>query len=263
MANDAFSVAGKNVIVTGAAMGIGFGIAKRFVEAGAKVLLVDSNEGALVKAASGLGATAGRVTVAVLDMASPDCGVEMVKRCVEAYGSIDVLVNNAGIYPQVSMLTMTAEAFDRVYQVNLRGLAMASQAAARSMIEKKKGGAIVNIGSIDSLHPSMVGLAAYDASKGGVLMFTKAFALETAPHGIRVNAILPGAIATEGTSVPLASGMTAAQMAAMIEAFTKKIPLHRMGVPDDIANVALFLASSAAAYMTGASVVVDGGVLLS
>jgi NAD(P)-dependent dehydrogenase (short-subunit alcohol dehydrogenase family) len=110
----------------------------------------------------------------------------------------------------------------------------------------------------------MVGLAAYDASKGAVLSFTKNFAVEMAPHGILVNAIAPGAIATEGTSRPLeGSGMTEAQMKEMMEGFVRnKIPVKRMGTPDDIAKVALFLASGAADYMTGALVVVDGGMLL-
>jgi len=259
-----FSINGKNAVVTGAAAGIGFGISKRFAEAGANVLLVDVNEDALVAASRKLAGLPGGVAIARLDISDPRSGAAMVQRCFEAFGSIDVLINNAGIFPQVPMLNMTPEMFDKVYQVNLRGLAFASQAAARQMIEKKKQGAIINIGSIDSLHPSMVGLAAYDASKGGVLMFTRNFALEVAPHGIRVNAILPGGITTEGTSAPLqGSGMTDAEMKALMARFTQQIPVKRMGVPDDIAKVAVFLASSAADYMTGASIVVDGGRLLS
>ena len=122
---------------------------------------------------------------------------------------------------------------------------------------------IVNIGSIDSVHPSRVGLAAYDASKGGVAMFTKNFALEMAEHGVRMNAILPGGITTEGTSAPLeGSGMTPEQLEQMLQEIVAEIPLRRMGEPDDIATVAVFLASPASAYMTGELVVVDGGALL-
>jgi 2-deoxy-D-gluconate 3-dehydrogenase len=132
------------------------------------------------------------------------------------------------------------------------------------MVDQGGGGAIINIASVDGLHPSMVGLAAYDASKGGVIMFTKNIALELAPHGIRVNAIAPGGITTEGTSRPLAgSGMTQQQMQELQDNFIRtKIPLRRMGQPDDIATVAVFLASSATGYMTGETVVVDGGMLL-
>jgi 2-deoxy-D-gluconate 3-dehydrogenase len=259
-----FSVTGKNAVVTGAAAGIGFGISKRLAESGANVLLVDVNEDALVAASKKLGGLPGRVAIATLDISDARSGAVMVQRCVEVFGSLDVLVNNAGIFPQVPMMKMTPELFDKVYRVNLRGLAFASQAAARQMVDQKKPGSIINIGSIDSVHPSMVGLAAYDASKGGVLMFTRNFALEVAPQGIRVNAILPGGIATEGTAAPLeGSGMSAEEMKAMMAQFTQRIPMKRMGVPDDIAKVAVFLASSAADYMTGASIVVDGGMLLS
>jgi 2-deoxy-D-gluconate 3-dehydrogenase len=131
------------------------------------------------------------------------------------------------------------------------------------MIEQGSGGKIINVASIDSLHPSMIGLAAYDSSKGGVLMFTKAFALEVAQHGIAVNAIAPGGITTEGTAVPLqGSEMSPEEMQAMMNQFAASIPLGRMGEPDDIAKVALFLASPAADYVTGELIVVDGGRLL-
>ncbi len=245
-------------------MGIGFGIAKRFAESGASVLLVDLNEAALVAAATKLKPVSANIAVLSLDVAQVGSGDAMVKACVEVFGGVDVIINNAGIFPQTPMLQMTPQMFDHVYEVNLRGLAFACQAAARQMIAQNTGGAIVNIGSIDSVHPSMVGLAAYDASKGGVLMFTRNFALEVAGERIRVNAILPGAIATEGTAAPLAgSGMTEAQMKAMMQGVTNRIPMHRMGEPDDIAKAAVFLASSGSDYMTGASMVVDGGMLLS
>jgi 2-deoxy-D-gluconate 3-dehydrogenase len=188
----------------------------------------------------------------------------MVDECVAQFGSVDILVNNAGIYPSVPVLQMTPETFDRVYRINLRGLVFCSQAAAARMIEQGGGGRIINIGSVDSFHPSMVGLAAYDSSKGGVLMFTKNLALELAPHRILVNMIAPGGIDTPGASKPLeGSGMSEEQMQALKEQFLQhKIPLHRYGVPEDIGKVAVFLASSAADYMTGSAVIIDGGMLL-
>jgi 2-deoxy-D-gluconate 3-dehydrogenase len=257
-----FDLNGKNAVVTGAAMGIGQGIAARFVEAGANVVLADLDGEAAELAAKRLEGP-GRAVAMRVDITEDGAGEAMVERCVEEFGSIDILVNNAGIYPMVPMLQATPEVFDRVYRVNLRGLAFASQAAARRMVEQESGGAIVNIASIDSFHPSMVGLAAYDASKGGVVMFTKNLALELGPYGIRVNGIAPGGINTEGTARPLAeSGMTDEQMEAMTAEFAARIPLGRMGAPDDIAWVAVFLASEASAYMTGETMIVDGGRLL-
>jgi len=255
-----FGLTGKNAVVTGGAMGIGFGIARRFIEAGANVVIGDVNGNAAEEAARKLQGGPGKVVAMTADVSDVGAGPALVERCVAAFGSLDIFVNNAGIYPMVPMLEMTPELFDRVYQINLRGLAFCAKAAAARMIAQGTGGKIINIASIDSLHPSMVGLAAYDASKGGVLMFTKNFALEVAPHGILVNAIAPGGIATEG-GMRSASLTPEAQEQIMAE-FARQIPLGRMGVPDDIGKVAVFLASSAADYITGALIVVDGGRLL-
>ena len=257
------SLEGKTAVVTGAAMGIGFGIAKRFADAVANVLLADVDERAANAAATRLSEAGGRVHALAIDIGADSAPERIVAACVERFGGIDVLVNNAGIFPNVPALEMQPELFDRVIRINLRSLVFLSRAAGRRMLDQRRGGKIINIGSIDSLRPSMVGLAAYDASKGGVLMFTRSFALEMAPHDVQVNAILPGGITTEGASRPLeGSGMTTEQMDDMRARFVEKIPLRRMGMPDDIAKVALFLASSGSDYMTGAHVVVDGGALL-
>lgn len=258
-----FDLRGKNAVVTGGAMGIGHGIVTRFVEAGGNVVVADLDGEAAALVAKEVAGEGQAVSLAV-DVAADEAGEAIVAACVEAFGSIEILVNNAGIYPMSPMLQTTPELFDRVYRVNLRGLAFASKAAAARMIEQGGGGKIVNIASIDAFHPSMVGLAAYDASKGGVVMLTKALALELGPHGINVNGIAPGGIATEGAARPLeGSGMTEEQMEALTEEFISHIPLRRMGVPDDIATAAVFLASKASDYMTGETVIVDGGRLLS
>jgi 2-dehydro-3-deoxy-D-gluconate 5-dehydrogenase len=258
-----FRLDDKNAVVTGGAMGIGLGIATAFVEAGANVVIVDVDGDATRAAATDLEGRGTKVASMEIDLTQEGAGEGIVARCVEQFGSIDILVNNAGIYPQVPMLEMTPEVFDRVYKLNLKALAFASKAAAGRMIEQGSGGTIVNIGSIDSFHPSMVGLAAYDASKGGVLMFTKNFALEVAPHGIRVNMIAPGGIATPGASKPLeGSEMTPEQMQEMIARFTELIPMKRFGQPGEIGTAAVFLASEAASYITGTSLIVDGGRLL-
>lgn len=259
-----FDLTGKNAVVTGGAMGIGFGIARRLAEAGANVLIADLDLATASQAATKLAGLPGRVEGTQADVSQDGAGEAIVARCVEAFGGLDIFVNNAGIYPQVPMLEMPPELFDKVYRINLKGTAFCAKAAGKQMAQQGRGGKIINIASIDAIHPSMVGLAAYDASKGGVLMFTKNFALEMARHGVNVNAIAPGGIATEGTGRPLAgSGMTEEQARQTMEAFVKaKVPLGRVGAPDDIAKVAVFLASSASDYMTGEIVVVDGGTLL-
>lgn len=259
-----FDLGGCAAIVTGAAKGIGFGIARRFVEAGACVLLADADEKAVFDAVKRLEVPPDRAAPMHVDVSSKEAGAAMVARCVKWQGKVDALVNNAGIYPQTPMLKMTPEQFERVWRINTFGLAFASKAAALQMVQQGHGGSILNISSVDALHPSMVGLAAYDASKGSVHMFTRSLALELAPHRIRVNEIAPGGVATEGTAKPLeGSGMTAEQMAAMMDGFVKtKIPMGRMGEPDDIATAAVFLTSPAARYVTGSYLVVDGGMLL-
>jgi len=160
---------------------------------------------------------------------------------------------------------MTQEDFQKVIDINLKGVFLCTKAVAQKMIAGGKGGRIINITSIDALHPSSAGLAHYDASKHGVWGFTKNAALELASHKIWVNAIAPGGIATPGVekvqkSMQLPKGV---DMAKLLEAFLAKIPMKRMGEPDDIGKVALFLASDMSSYMTGSQIVVDGGALLS
>ena len=153
----------------------------------------------------------------------------------------------------VTLRDLDLETFRRVLDVNLTGLFLCTQAVVEQMIAQGRGGRIVNITSIDALHPSMVGLAHYDASKHGAWGFTKNIALELAPHGIWVNAIAPGGIGTPG-----AGEVTG----AALEQFEAMIPMGRMGDPDDIGRAALFLASDLSSYMTGSQIVVDGGRLL-
>jgi 2-deoxy-D-gluconate 3-dehydrogenase len=248
------SLAGKTAIVTGGAKGIGRGIAERFAEAGANVVIADMDGEAGEAAAAAIGGDFVRT-----DMSREDEIAALMHQVLERHGRADILVNNAGIYPFQPALEMTAEFWDRVQAINLRGLFLLSREFANSLrTNNDGGGVIVNIGSIDSLHPSSVGLAAYDASKGGVLMFTRNFALEVAPLGIRVNMIAPGGITTEGVSAGQA-GMPE----ELTQQFLARVPLGRWGEPDDIATMALVLATPMSAYVTGATFVVDGGRLLS
>ena len=258
--NELISLTGKVAIVTGGAMGIGRGIVERLAEAGATVVIADLDGAAAEAAAQELGGSVRAIATDVSDEAAVQ---QLVAQTVQDCGSIDILVNNAGIYPAMPVLQMTAADFDKVIAVNLRSVFLTTHAVASHMIERKRGGRIINITSIDALHPSSMGLAHYDASKHGVWGFTKNVALELAPHQIWVNAIAPGGIATPGVQKASQGAGQGVDMQAMMDAFLKKIPMHRFGEPDDIGRAALFLASDFSSYMTGTQIVVDGGVLLS
>lgn len=260
--NKLLDLTGKTAIVTGGAMGIGLGIVERLARAGANVLIADFNEDAGTESAKAMGEKGLNVKSVKVDVSNEAEVKNMVAVAVSEFGSIDIMVNNAGIFPQVPLSKMTVEDFDRVIAVNLRGVFLCTEAASKQMIVQNKGGKIINVTSIDALHPSMIGLAHYDASKHGVWGFTKNAALELAQHQIWVNAIAPGGVATPGTT-PKSEPAAGVDMAAIIETFLAKIPMHRMGVPDDIGKVALFLASDMSSYITGAQLVVDGGALLS
>lgn len=251
---------GETAIITGGAMGIGFGIARRLAEAGANVVIADVNEevgNAAVKKINDNGWKAAFIKTNVVDEAQVKGAVDFA---VATYGGLDILVNNAGIYPIAPVMHMGVADFEKIIAVNLKSVFLFTKAAGEIMIKQGRGGKIINITSIDALHPSSVGLAVYDASKHGLWGFTKNTALELAPHNIQVNAIAPGGIATPGTG----AGMPVTpDMEAILKKFMEKIPLKRIGEPDDIGKVALFLASDLASYMTGSQIVVDGGVLLS
>lgn len=246
-------------------MGIGYGIAYRLAEAGANVVVADLDGEAAEDAAKNL-KEAGFEATATRTNVSEESDVErMVATSAELYGDIDILVNNAGIYPNILVMNMETDDFTGVLNVNLLGVFLCTRLVAKHMIEHDHGGRIINITSIDALHPSSAGLAHYDASKHGVWGFTKNIALELAPHQIWVNAIAPGGIATPGVQQAQAGAQVpeGADMSRLVEAFLSRIPMARMGEPDDIGKVALFLASDLSSYMTGSQIVVDGGVLLS
>lgn len=259
--NDLLNLKGKTAVVTGGAKGIGYGIAYRLAEAGANVLIADTDEETAVKVASDLSSKGWSVEAKRTDVSSEEDVKAMINRTTERFGSLDILVNNAGIYPPAPVAQMTQEDFERVMHVNLRSVFLTTKYASEVM-KQQGGGKIINITSIDALHPSMVGLAHYDASKHGMWGFTKNSALELAESNIWVNAIAPGGILTPGVA-GLSQGASAEQMEATTKAFMAKIPMHRMGESDEIGKVALFLASEMSSYMTGEQIVVDGGALLS
>ncbi|OGK19595.1 SDR family oxidoreductase [Candidatus Roizmanbacteria bacterium RIFCSPLOWO2_12_FULL_40_12] len=254
----------KTAIVTGA-VGIGYGISYRLAEAGANVLVASRSKEEVDKTVSELTSKGWKVKGAIVDVSKEEDVKKMVEEAVSDFGAVDILVNNAGIYPSIPVHQMTLDDFEKVLAVNLKGVFLCTKYVSEEMIKQGKGGKIINITSIDALHPSSVGLAHYDASKHGVWGFTKNVALELAPHKVWVNAIAPGGVTTPGVT-KLQKAMHVPQgvdMTKVLETFLAKIPMRRMGEPDDIGKVALFLASDMSSYMTGTQIVVDGGVLLS
>jgi 2-deoxy-D-gluconate 3-dehydrogenase len=255
---------GKTAIVTGAA-GIGYGIAYRFAEAGANVAIASLHKAEADDTAAYLTKQGWKSIGIGADVSKEEDVKRIMHDTVSAYGGVDILVNNAGIYPTIPVMQMSSSDFERVLAVNLKSVYLCSKYTVEQMIKQGRGGKIINITSIDALHPSSVGLAHYDASKHGVWGFTKNLALEVASYKIWVNAIAPGGILTPGVkkmqqSIAPPQGIDPKRM---LEVFLSKIPMHRYGEADEIGKVALFLASEMSSYMTGSQIVVDGGVLLS
>ncbi|HWO93298.1 MAG TPA: SDR family NAD(P)-dependent oxidoreductase [Dehalococcoidia bacterium] len=251
---------GKKAIVTGAAYGNGRGIAVRFAEEGADVLVADVNMERANETKRMIEDLGRRAVVTQTDVRKRDQVEAMVRTCVAELGGVDIAVANAGVaglrdetgMPR-TFLDLTDEAWDFVIDTNLRGVWLTCQAAGKAMVEQGRGGRLINIASIYS-EVGSAGAMAYCTSKGGVRMMTKIMAIEAAPHHITVNAIGPGFIET-GMTEPLLRMEEARQQ------LISRIPAGRLGVPRDIANVALFLASDEAEYMTGTIVFADGGYL--
>ena len=266
MEDQLLNLSNKTAIVTGGAKGIGLGITKRLHGAGANVVIADLDDAEAQKVAQELNDLRNNSALVVLtNVSSNEQVTKLVEQTIAQFKGIDILVNNAGIFPNQALGAMTENDFMKVIDVNVRGVFLMTKAVSDQMISQGNSGKIINITSIDALHPSMVGLAHYDASKHAVWGFTKNVALELSEHKIWVNAIAPGGIATPGvSSMQDPSTMPAGvDMKAVTDAFLAKIPMHRMGEPDEIGKVALFLASDMSSYMTGSQIVVDGGALLS
>jgi len=242
---------GKVVLVTGASGGIGAGIARRFAEAGATLVVnYRSNDAGARSVVAEIETNGGKAIAVRADVTEKEEVERLFSEAEEAFGRIDVLVNNAGSYPIATLLEMAEEDWDSMIASNLRSVFLCTQQAAKRMIAGGSGGAIVNIASIEGSFPAKLH-SHYAAAKAGVLAFTKAAANELGRHGIRVNAVSPGLIWREGIEDAWPEG---------VNRWRKAAPLGRLGMPDDVADACLFLASSAARWITGIELRVDGGV---
>jgi glucose 1-dehydrogenase len=244
----------KVAIVTGGAHGIGLAVARRYVAEGARVTIADVDRAAGEAAATALSDNARFVAT---DVGDAQAAEHVVAETCRAFGDLDILVNNAGIIHGADFLALAEADFDRVLRVNLKGAFLVGQAAARRMVAQveagKPPGSIINMSSINAV-VAIANHTPYCVSKGGIDQLTKVMALSLAPHGIRVNAIGPGSIMTD----ILKAVATDKEAKRRILART---PLGRIGEPDEIAAIAVFLASADASYITGETIYADGGRL--
>jgi sorbose reductase len=245
-----FELHGKNALVTGASSGIGKQVALAYAQAGAAVALAGRHHEPLQEVAAEIVAGGGTAVPIACDVTQPQLVATMLNRVNDELGGIDIAVCNAGIIALESMLDMPLEEFQSIQNTNVNGVFLTAQAAAKAMVVQQRGGTIINTASMSG-HivntPQPVGH--YCTSKAAVIQLTKAMAMELAPHNIRVNSVSPGYILTE-----------------LVEPYTEhqtlwesKIPLRRLGRPDELVGIYLYLASDASSYMTGSDIVIDGG----
>jgi len=237
-------------MVTGSSRGIGNAIAKKYLEEGAKVILIDRDEEGVKKSIEDMKQYGDAVGYA-MDVTDRARIAEVFESVVKDHGTLDILVNNAGITQDAQMYKMTEDQWDSVINVNLKGVFNCAQEAVKIMREKKSG-AIINISSVVGLYGNF-GQVNYAATKSGVIGMTKSLAKEVGRKNVTVNAVAPGFIMTE---------MTEKMPEKVLDMMKEKAPLGRLGMPEDIANACLFLASDEASFVTGTVLSVDGGVVL-
>lgn len=247
-----FSLEGKTVLFTGAAGGIGSAIASGMAEAGGKIALCDINKSQLEKVQSDIEAQGGTASCHQMDVTDKESIRKCVEEAVGLYGQIDVLVNCAGINKREGFMDVDEETYDRIMDINLKGVFLVTQAVAPYM-KNQKSGSIINIGSHNT-GSILGGCAVYGATKCGVLSFTRSMAVEWAKYNIRANCVSPGHIQTALT-VPTWEHPVRAKY------LLERIALNRPGYPEDITGVCILLASDASSYITGTEIRVDGGYI--
>ena len=246
-----FNLDGKRALVTGASSGIGKKVAEAYLQAGAQVAVAARHSENLEKVAGEIAAAGdGKVVPICCDVTQPEQVDSMLDRVTAELGGIDIAVCNAGIITVTPMLEMRLEEFQRIQDTNVTGVFLTAQAAARAMVRQGRGGVIINTASMSG-HiiniPQQVGH--YCASKAAVIHLTKAMAVEFAPHKIRVNSVSPGYILTELVE----------PYAELHALWAPKVPMGRLGQPEELTGLYLYLASEASSYMTGTDIVIDGG----
>jgi 2-deoxy-D-gluconate 3-dehydrogenase len=257
-----WSLAGRAAVVTGAGSGIGRAITLRLVEAGAGVMIADVDiEGARATQTLVRGA-GGEAETFVADVRDATAVAAMVEAAAQRFGRLDIVVNNAGLFPHSPFLDTTEELYDRTIDVSVKGTFLCSQAYGRYLARAGGTGAIVNLGSRAGYRPSPQ-LAHYSAAKAAVIQLTQALALELAPN-VRVNAVAPGPIDSEGAARASVSrgSLSGTDAESIREGYRKRIALGRFGAPDEVARLVLFLACDASSFITGTTVLVDGGASL-
>lgn len=244
----------KVALVTGGSHGIGLAVAIRFAQEGAKVALCGRGKAALDEAIRQIGDAGGTAISFETDVSDKAQVDAMVDGIVSKWGRLDIAVNNAGICEVSPFLDITEDQWDRHININLKGAFLVSQRAAREMVRQGEGGSIIQMSSVNGIQAESDQVH-YNTTKGGMINLSMSMALELAPHGIRVNALCPGFIETRLTK-PLIDNEAA------IADYLRTVPMKRVGQPEEIAAAALFLASDEASYVTGTSMVVDGGQLI-
>ena len=250
---DLFRLDGKTAIVTGGGRGLGRYMAEALSDAGASVVLCSRKKEPLIEVQREIEAGGGRALAVELDVTDEESVEGVVSAAAERFGSVDVVVNNSGATWGAPPEEMPLDRFDQVMRVNVRGTFLMSQAAGRRMIETGAGGAIINISSVAGLvggHPDYMQTVGYNSSKGAIISMTRDLATSWAQRNITVNAIAPGWFPTR---------MSRGLIEKFEEEMLANIPLGRFGAPEDLKGVVIFLASPAASYVTGQTIVVDGG----